>query len=94
MMPHGSVPSHHRDDQKVSTPWHKAKSPPTTPGIYIIYDGTCQRRVAYTPGYRWGFWRADGKRVEFDCAWHSLRGFPPIHPQPVKWREDDENWGI
>lgn len=65
--------------------WHDADDdPPSQPGVYIIYDGVWERRVRYDPHYRYG---------NKPCPWHSLRGYPPVFPLPLQWRENDEEWG-
>jgi hypothetical protein len=58
--------------------------PPPEPGVYIIFDGHWQRRVRWRPGYRWR---------GHDCSWSSLRGYPPIAPQPIAYRANDPQWG-
>lgn len=50
---------------------------PIEPGVYIIWDGHWQRRVKLD---RWKRWR-------------SLRAYPAVWPEPLKWRENDEAWG-
>lgn len=71
-------------------PWNDGT--PTTPGVYIIWDGNWQRRMEWD-GRQW-------VHLSRENGGSGLRWFKRgevwirnVFPEPVRWRENDPKWG-